>query len=673
MSSGCGDVLSLEDLKTAKKHQLFEAEVITGKTGGVAGGSPIDYATNQATGQTQKTMPAILRDIGFIPASFDFTSGGTLTVNMRDYAVLWPLPGGDGDWYYWEGALPKVIPASSTPNSTGGVANGAWRPVGDITLRGQLASTTGATLVGYGSTTVKGQLDVLVGANFNVTPEQYGAVGNGTTDDTAAITAAIATGRNVVSGKANARYRVTNTIVFPNSNANGQVIDFLGSTLFADHVNAVFSRPTVVTLPTIDNVHFRNMNVEGIASVDSVYNSVSNNVCFPLGDNSTVLNVSVKNIGTDAFSFNGYNGRGDMLTCDNIRDNPIAMRGTHNYVSSVKVGHCAGDMLLMKGSYNRVESASGKKCGVPGSNPEPGFIAGGIAIFGAPVDGDDLGRNNSVGFVEVEQWGALGIGFSGDRCRVDVMKLGDCYFADDSPLVQNNQPWVVIARGNNNSIGEIRSKSSPYGVLMLSATDCSIDTAYIYGTSKVQFQVNNTAIDCRVGTIAFNTYRSLGIIPNGTRFVVENMIFNNFSAAATSIMARINSNTTHIENITINGIGTGSGTGCAVELSNVAIVSNITSTGFSGLSLWVRPTGKVPRMVNVTNNSDSTVPCVTVSATNSCCCGWIIRNFNGPGQPTVFQESGTTVISTWIGCENSIPVAQGGATLNALAANNRFY
>ena len=145
----CGDVLSLEDLQTAKKHQIFEAEVITGKAGGVAGGAAIDYATNQVTGQVQKTMPAIMRDLGFQPASFDFTSGGTLGVNDRNVAVLWALPsGGDGDWYYWEGALPKVIPASSTPSSTGGVVDGAWRPVGDITLRAELAGTNGVSLVG---------------------------------------------------------------------------------------------------------------------------------------------------------------------------------------------------------------------------------------------------------------------------------------------------------------------------------------------------------------------------------------------------------------------------------------------------------------------------------------------------------------------------------------------
>ena len=63
MSSGCGDVLSLEDLKTAKKHQTFEAEVITGKEGGVSGGASITEATNPVTGQVQKTLPAVLSDV----------------------------------------------------------------------------------------------------------------------------------------------------------------------------------------------------------------------------------------------------------------------------------------------------------------------------------------------------------------------------------------------------------------------------------------------------------------------------------------------------------------------------------------------------------------------------------------------------------------------------------
>lgn len=129
MSSGCGDVLSLADLQTAKKHQIFEAEVITGRQGGVASGDFIDYATNQVTGQTQKTLPAILRDAGFRPANFTFQTGGTLAVNDADKVVLWPESGGgDGMYYIWRGTLPKVIPAGSSPESTGGVSSSAWEP-----------------------------------------------------------------------------------------------------------------------------------------------------------------------------------------------------------------------------------------------------------------------------------------------------------------------------------------------------------------------------------------------------------------------------------------------------------------------------------------------------------------------------------------------------------------
>ncbi|UXM65443.1 endorhamnosidase [Salmonella phage vB_SalP_LDW16] len=138
MSSGCGEVMSLNDLQVAKKHQIFEAEVITGKQGGVAGGADIDYATNQVTGQTQKTLPAVLRDAGFSPASFNFTTGGTLGVNDADKAVLWSKEdGGDGNYYAWRGSLPKVIPAASTPLATGGISDSAWDAFGDITFRAE--------------------------------------------------------------------------------------------------------------------------------------------------------------------------------------------------------------------------------------------------------------------------------------------------------------------------------------------------------------------------------------------------------------------------------------------------------------------------------------------------------------------------------------------------------
>lgn len=247
MSSGCGDVLSLADLQTAKKHQIFEAEVITGKSGGVLTGANIDYATNQVTGQTQKTMPAILRDIGFEPASFDFTTGGTLTTTDRNKAVLWPLAdGGDGDWYYWEGALPKVIPAASSPSSTGGIAEGAWRPVGDITLRGDLATSNGASLVGFiqggtGAAPRSSQDKMRETVSF----ADFGAIGDGVVDDSDALQNAFnyinSIGGGAISGGAGARYRVTRKL-FVYSNT---LLDLNFSTILRDFDTSVSGTNTL--------------------------------------------------------------------------------------------------------------------------------------------------------------------------------------------------------------------------------------------------------------------------------------------------------------------------------------------------------------------------------------------------------------------------------------------
>lgn len=140
MSSGCGDVLSLADLQTAKKHQIFEAEVITGKSGGVASGADIDYATNAVTGQTQKTLPAVLRDAGFSPVSWDFSTGGTLTANDRDKVVYDPI---SKTWYAYVGTLPVTVPAGFNP-----VGSADWKPKTDPYLREDLAGPFGFSLIG---------------------------------------------------------------------------------------------------------------------------------------------------------------------------------------------------------------------------------------------------------------------------------------------------------------------------------------------------------------------------------------------------------------------------------------------------------------------------------------------------------------------------------------------
>ena len=210
MSSGCGDVLSLEDLKTAKKHQTFEAEVITGRAGGVSSGAEIDFATNQATGQTQKTLPAILRDLGFTPVSFDFTTGGTVT--GRGEVVFNPT---DNNWYSWAGALPHVVSPGTDPT-----ADSNWKPRTDQLLRQELATvgpTTGGAMVAMPQGgTVKDTI-------FWHTPEAEGAKGNGVDDDLAALVItdqkALVSGLPVYLGPKT--YGISNVFEFESNNFFG--------------------------------------------------------------------------------------------------------------------------------------------------------------------------------------------------------------------------------------------------------------------------------------------------------------------------------------------------------------------------------------------------------------------------------------------------------------------
>ncbi|UVK80511.1 hypothetical protein [Escherichia phage vB_EcoM_PD205] len=65
-----------------------------------------------------------------LPGSFD--TG--VTVNTKNELVVFA----DGK-YRWDGELPKVVPADSTPDSTGEVKLGAWVGVGDAALRGDIA------------------------------------------------------------------------------------------------------------------------------------------------------------------------------------------------------------------------------------------------------------------------------------------------------------------------------------------------------------------------------------------------------------------------------------------------------------------------------------------------------------------------------------------------------
>ncbi|KLQ86835.1 hypothetical protein [Enterobacter kobei] len=112
-----------------------------------------------------------------------FTTGATIN-NPNE--VL--LNTADGEYYKWTGSFasgPKVVPANSTPASTGGIAPGAWIGVGDASLRAALAATSGAGLVGlsvgsvYPAGTVGSALQYRTPQMYGIEPSTTNIIGSG--------------------------------------------------------------------------------------------------------------------------------------------------------------------------------------------------------------------------------------------------------------------------------------------------------------------------------------------------------------------------------------------------------------------------------------------------------------------------------------------------------------
>nr|DAH89520.1 MAG TPA: tailspike protein [Caudoviricetes sp.] len=158
-----GSVLTASDLTNAELQAIHIAEEGRDQTVDLAK-EYADAAGNSAgnakdSEDEARRIAESIKEAGLIGYITRRSFENGFNVTTWNEVLLWEE---DGDYYRWDGTLPKNVPAGSTPETSGGIGLGAWVSVGDASLRSDLSQSTGAELLGYGASTVKDALDSVV-------------------------------------------------------------------------------------------------------------------------------------------------------------------------------------------------------------------------------------------------------------------------------------------------------------------------------------------------------------------------------------------------------------------------------------------------------------------------------------------------------------------------------
>lgn len=156
--SDCKIYVSKEDLQALKESQQHIEHVARSRN---AAGEKALQVTDPIRGEnvTNRTLDGLenlyttsidnfeargedaLRSVGWVTLD-SFQRGAEITARnqvLRDET--------NGEYYRWDGELPKSVPAGSTPDSAGGIGMGSWVGIGDASLRNELSSDKGAGII----------------------------------------------------------------------------------------------------------------------------------------------------------------------------------------------------------------------------------------------------------------------------------------------------------------------------------------------------------------------------------------------------------------------------------------------------------------------------------------------------------------------------------------------
>lgn len=388
-------------------------------------------------------------------------------------------------------------------------------------LRTELAGGGGAGLVGKeGGGTVQdfiNSIDDTIRSFLPwVTPEMFGAVGDGVADDTAAWQSAANTGANIV-GKSGANYKLTYTVIFPEG-GHPTLIDGGGCTITWTNKSAQpFDQydSGMVRKGYTTHKSYQNMTLNGPVLPKNRYADVS--YCHAINFSQGFARDLVFNGFTNCFRAYGDTFISN-ITADNLRNAVMSERNNNNHIENVKVGWCAGDVLVFYSQFCSANNITAEYAGVipPDTEETAGAPRGALISTGQDGHAAEC-KYVSVSNIQCKWHGGGGVICSGDNISVaGVINVGSMYQSTALTSVRQLAVWVG---GSNISVGDVFCGAVNTATTIQSGSiNCTI--GYVYVASQMvgvapsllsAFDVSGSPITrCRVQGIFMDGFVNTG-------------------------------------------------------------------------------------------------------------------------------------------------------------------
>ncbi|HAT4516387.1 TPA: hypothetical protein I9281_001299 [Serratia marcescens] len=370
-------------------------------------------------------------------------------------------------------------------------------------LRSDLAGPGGAGLVFNGSTSVASQLNDLTSSvsalNQRVdwtTPEEHGAIGDGVTDDTAAMNDAVGTGKDVRL-KPGATYLISSPIIFPYT---ATMQNFEGSSaLIKSNANFLTFRQKLADATINDvttNKNFFNVRAQGNAHARSIYSQVAASQFLKIS-NGMAINCSAVGF-NNALSLMG-NARAVNLYADDIRNAALRAEGDNNFFMGLSAGWVAGDVVLIKSNNSYFGNLFCQHAGIsPPDTEEPETLKDQGAMVSFAQDGQNA-IGNIVDTCHCQNYGGAFAVFSGSFNKMTGSLYGGKF--DESRRAKGAGNAIYMS-GVSNSIADVQFDLVYSGIEMHTGSqDCvigyiTIERKSSFGTYAIS--INGTTTDCSI-------------------------------------------------------------------------------------------------------------------------------------------------------------------------------